>query len=68
MSQSGSNSKEIWAPEFRDVAKRPATSPEFGAFGTALESDPKHRADVELALIGPWDHDMSCAVASRGSP
>jgi len=63
MNQQGSSIREISEQEFRDFAKRYATSPEVGPIATSLDSDAKHDPEVERVLVGLWGCETLCAVA-----
>ncbi len=63
MSHRGPRIQEISERQFRDFAKRYATSPEIGPIATSLDSDARTEADVERTLAGLWGCETLCAVA-----
>jgi GNAT superfamily N-acetyltransferase len=63
MSHEGASIREISEQEFRDFAKRYATSPEIGPIATSLDSGAKKETGVERKLVGLWGCETLCAVA-----
>ncbi len=63
MAQDGPRIAEISAEEFRDFAKRYATSPEIGPIQTSLDGGADKEIDFDRVLIGLWGCESLCAVA-----
>lgn len=63
MAQDGPRIAEISAEEFRDFAKRHATSPEIGPIQTSLDGGADKEIDFDRVLIGLWGCESLCAVA-----
>ena len=63
MAQDGPRIAEISADEFRDFAKRYATSPEIGPIQTSLDGGADKEIDFDRVLIGLWGCESLCAVA-----
>ncbi len=63
MAQDGPRVAEISAEEFRDFARRHATSPEIGPIQTSLDAGVDKEIDFDRVLIGLWGCESLCAVA-----
>ncbi len=63
MAQDGPRVAEVSAEEFRDFAKRHATSPEIGPIQTSLDAGVDKEIDFNRVLIGLWGCESLCAVA-----
>ncbi len=62
MAQEGPSIAEISEQEFRDFARRHATSPEIGPIQTSLDGGTDQEIDFERILIGLWGCGNLCAV------
>ncbi|MFQ5773541.1 MAG: hypothetical protein ACE5GS_03390 [Kiloniellaceae bacterium] len=63
MTRYGPRIERISERQFRDFAKRFATSPEIGPIRTSLDADAPGEPGVERVLVGLWGCDRLCAVA-----
>jgi GNAT superfamily N-acetyltransferase len=63
MAQDGPRIAEISAEEFREFAKRYATSPEIGPIQTSLDGGVDKEIDFERVLVGLWGCESLCAAA-----
>ncbi len=63
MAQDGPRIAEISAEEFRDFARRHATSPEIGPIQTSLDAGIDKKIDFDRVLVGLWGCENLCAVA-----
>lgn len=63
MAQEGPRIAEISAEQFREFAKRYATSPEIGPIQTSLDGGVDKEIDFERMLVGLWGCESLCAVA-----
>lgn len=63
MNQDGLKIKEVSNLEFREFAKRFATSPEVGPIQTSLDGGVEKDGDYDRVLVGLWGCDNLCAVA-----
>ena len=63
MAQDGPRIAEISAEEFRDFARRHATSPEIGPIQTSLDAGIDKEIDFDRVLVGLWGCENLCAVA-----
>jgi hypothetical protein len=63
MAQAGPKIAEISAEEFRDFARRHATSPEIGPIQTSLDAGVDKEIDFDRVLIGLWGCESLCAAA-----
>ena len=63
MAQDGLRIAEISPQDFRDFAKRHATSPEIGPIQTSLDGGVDKEIDFERVLVGLWGCETLCAVA-----
>lgn len=63
MAQDGPKIAEISPHEFREFAKRHATSPEIGPIQTSLDSDVTKEGDYERVVVGLVGCDTLCATA-----
>lgn len=63
MAQDGPKIAEISPEEFRDFAKRHATSPEIGPIQTSLDGGADKEVDFDRVLVGLGGCGTLCAVA-----
>ena len=63
MAQDGPRIADISAEEFREFAKRYASSPEIGPIQTSLDGGIDEPEDYDRVLVGLWGCDTLCAVA-----
>ncbi len=63
MSGQGPRVEKISEEQFREFARRYATSPEIGPIQTSLDKGSKEDDDFERVLVGLWGCDNLCAVA-----
>ncbi len=63
MAQDGPRIAEISAEEFREFARRYASSPEIGPIQTSLDGGIDEPDDCDRVLVGLWGCDTLCAVA-----
>lgn len=63
MTRTGPRFEGLSEEQFRDFARRFASSPEIGPIRTSLDGDAGIEPDVERVLLGLWGCDRLCAAA-----